>query len=175
MSDLFECLFTDMIPQKFRACDYEVKEIHISMAKKFIERHHYSRSMSNTGTHLHGLYLRNGIQLLGVAAWLPPTKVAAMTVNERNWRRVVGLSRLAVHPLVPKNGASFLLGASERLIKDEQKWVSLVTYADEFCGHTGAIYRAANWEYVGRMKPQPRWEDDEGRQIAKRATRTRTK
>lgn len=174
MSD-FICLFEDIIPSKFRSADYEVKPIHITMARQFIEQHHYSGAMSNTGTHLHGLYLKNGIQLLGVAAWLPPTKVAAMTVNKNNWRRVVALSRLAVHPRVPTNGASFLMAASIRLIEQEQKWVSLVTYADEFCGHTGAIYRAANWQYAGMTKPQPRWEDASGRQVAKRATRTRTK
>lgn len=165
----------DDIPEKFHASDYEVKDIPVSRARRFIERHHYSGKMSNTGTHLHGLYLRNGIDLLGVAAWLPPTKVAAQTVNKENWRRVLSLSRLAVHPVVPTNGASFLMSASIRKIEREQKWVSLVTYADEFMGHTGAIYRASNWQYDGLTRPQPRWEDAFGRQAAKRATRTRTK
>lgn len=167
--------YTDTIPEVFKASDYEVKPIPISMARRFVERYHYSGAMSNTGTHLHGLYLKNGIQLLGVAAWLPPTRVAAETVNKDNWRRVLSLSRLCVHPLVPTNGASFLMAASMRIIEAEQKWVSLVTYADTFKGHTGAIYRAANWEYAGLGKPQPRWEDQHGRQVAKRATKTRTK
>lgn len=167
----------DAIPATFRRNDFEVRPVigGLHRARSFIERHHYSRGSSNTAVYAHGLYLRNGIELLGVALWLPPTKVAAQSVNADQWQRVLSLTRLAVHPLVPTNGASFLMAASMRLIKADQKWVSLVTYADEFMGHTGAIYRAANWQYVGLTKAHPRWEDSTGRQVAKKATRTRTK
>lgn len=165
----------DTIPEQFRKEDYEVVPLRsLQQGRRFIERHHYSRGCSNTAVYMHGLYLKNGIDLLGVAQWLPPTRVAAESVNKENWQRVLSLTRLAVHPLVPTNGASFLMARSMRLIEQDQKWVSLVTYADEFMGHTGAIYRAANWEYVGLMKAQPRWEDTYGKQVAKKATRTRT-
>lgn len=166
----------DNIPPQFRAADYEVRPVvgGIKRAKEFIAKHHYARGCSNTAVYAHGLYLRNGIELLGVALWLPPTKGAAQSVNREYWPRVLSLSRLAVHPLVPTNGASFLMARSMRLIEQDQKWRSLVTYADEFMQHTGSIYRAANWEYVGETKPQPRWEDATGRQVAKKANRTRT-
>jgi hypothetical protein len=123
---------------------------------------------------LHGLFRKDGDELLGVAQWLPPTRVAAESVNREHWTRVLSLTRLAVAPEVPKNGATFLMARSMRLIEQAQKWVSLVTYADEFMQHTGAIYRAANWEYVGLMKANPRWENADGKQIAKKATRSRT-
>lgn len=43
-------------------------------------------------------------------------------------------------------------------------------------GHDGSIYRASNWEYVGRTGPYPRWIDPEtGRQVAPKATKNRTK
>ena len=60
--------------------------------------------------------------LLGVAQWLPPTRVAAESVNKENWQRVLSLTRLAVHPLVPTNGASFLLGRSIRIIRNERSY-----------------------------------------------------
>lgn len=159
----------------FRKRDYRVCEITPRMARAFIRQHHYSGGMSNTGTHFHGLFKVDGFDLLGVAAWLPPTRVAAETVNKENWQRVLSLTRLAIHPDVPTNGASFLMAASMRLIEQEQKWVSLVTYADTFRGHTGAIYRAANWTYEGITAPTTRWENADGRQIARKSTKSRTK
>jgi hypothetical protein len=168
---------TDAPPplEHLRAADWEVRPVPIQEGRAFIVAHHYSRGCSNTAVHLHGLFKRDTGALLGVAQWLPPTRVAAESVNRDQWTRVLSLTRLAVAPEVPKNGATFLMARSMRLIEQEQKWVSLVTYADEFMQHTGAIYRAANWEYVGLMKAQPRWEDANGKQIAKKATRTRTK
>ena len=166
-----------LIPEKFRAANYEVVDIPHSRAKWFIEREHYSRGCSNTQVYGHGLYLQNpgGLDLLGVAQWLPPTRVACESVNKDHWQQVLALTRLAVHPLVPTNGASFLLGQSIKKIRKEGRFRSLVTYADESQGHTGAIYRATNWTYVGRTGPYPRWEDIFGRQVAPKATVNRTK
>ena len=157
-----------------KASDYEVRPVSPSRGRAFIIQHHYSKGCSLTAVYMHGLFQKGCDDLLGVAQWLPPTRVAAESVNKENWTRVLSLSRLAVHPDVPKNGATFLMARSMRLIKQDQKWVSLVTYADEFMSHTGSIYLAANWDYVGETKPSPRWEDANGKQIAKKSTRTRT-
>ena len=61
------------------------------------------------------------------------------------------------------------------MIEKDGRFVSLVTYADESQGHSGNVYRAANWEYVGRTGPYPRWLDSSGRQVAPKATTNRTK
>lgn len=165
----------DAVPPVFRALDYEVVPVSHAKGKAFIERHHYARGCSNTAVYCHGLYLKNGVNLLGVAMWLPPTRVAAESVNKSDWKRVLSLTRLAVHPLVPTNGASFLIGASIKLIRADGRFVSLVTYADESQGHLGGIYKATNWDYAGRTGPYPRWHDTEGRQVAQKATTNRVK
>ena len=121
---------------------------------------------SNTATDLHGLW--RGGELLGVAWWLPTTKVAAISVAGDNWRRCVALSRLVVLPQVETNGASFLLGRSERLLRREGRWDVLVTWADEGQGHTGAIYRATNWEYLGLTKGYVRYRHPDGRLMSKK-------
>ena len=157
-----------------RANDYDVRSISMRDAREFIREHHYSKGCSNTAVYVHGLFHKDSDLLLGVAQWLPPTKVAAESVNRENWTRVLSLTRLAVHPDVPTNGASFLMGRSIRIIKLDRKWVSLVTYADDFMEHRGQIYRATNWQYVGHMKGSPRWEDVDGRQVAKKSTVSRT-
>lgn len=169
------CAGHDIIPPKFRAGDYIVKDIDHARAKRFIERWHYSRGCSNTQVYGHALYLDGGIDLLGIAMWLPPTRVAAESVAGEDWKRVLSLTRLAVHPLVPTNGASFLIAASIKRIKADGRFSHLVTYADEAQGHTGQIYRATNWDYVGRTGPYPKWHDSQGRQVAQKATVNRRK
>jgi hypothetical protein len=67
------------------------------------------------------------------------------------------------------------LARSERLLREDARWRWLLSYADEAQGHTGAIYRAANWTYVGRTGPYPRWETADGLQVAPKATKNRTR
>jgi hypothetical protein len=65
-----------------------------------------------------------------------------------------------------------LLGASIRKIRKDGRFLSLVTYADESQGHEGTIYRASNWEYVGRTKPEPRFVCAEtGRQVSRKCAK----
>lgn len=72
----------------------------------------------------------------------------------QDWKKVLLLSRLVVTPNAPRNSCSFLLAGSMRLI-DRDRWPFLLTYADEWQGHTGAIYKAANWTYLGKTDPTP--------------------
>jgi len=122
--------------------------------KEFVCQHHYARSCSNTATERHGLVDPAGV-LAGAALWIPPTKNAARTIAADDWRSVLCLSRLAVRPDVPTNGASFLLGRSMRLL--DPRWVHALTYADTSEGHTGAIYRATNWVEIGPVPAGDVW------------------
>jgi hypothetical protein len=158
---------------KLRAKDYDVRDVAAREAREFVAAHHYSKGCSNTRVYSHGLYRCGEADLLGVAIWLPPTKVAAQSVNREAWQKVLSLTRLAVRADVPSNAASFLMARSIKLIRQDGRFVSLVTYADDFMGHTGAIYRATNWTYVGQMKGSPRWEDADGRQVARKSTVSR--
>jgi hypothetical protein len=128
---------------------------------------HYSRSCGNTSTVRHGLYPRSTAPLTGeasgVAVWIPPTRRAAESVAGKDWGGVLMLTRFALHPEIPSNGASFLLGRSMRLI-DRSRWPVLLTYADTALGHAGTIYKATNWECMGETMGGDRWVDSEGRQ-----------
>lgn len=151
--------------------DYEIHPVPLAEGAAFIRAHHYARGCSNTAVYAFGLY-RCGA-LVGVALWLPPTRACAETVDA-DWRRVLSLSRLALAPSEPRNAESLFIAACVRLIRRDRKWVALVTFADESQGHTGTIYRASGWSYVGLTKPEPRWEDVDGRQVSRLATKSRT-
>ena len=166
--------FSDRLRKK----DWTVRSVPLSIAIRLIQNHHYARRASNTATYLHGLFPRDAFwneDCVGVAWWIPPTKSSAQKTYPDNWLGVLALSRLVLHPSVPKNGASFLVGSSMKLI-DRRRWPCLVTYADEWQGHTGTIYRASNWVEVGRTKPEPTFVLN-GRMVSRKAgptTRTRT-
>lgn len=164
-----------LLVDKFRREDWEVRNLDLATARSFAERYHYAKGGSNTAVYVHGLFNRTFGYLGGLAWWLPPTRVAAESVNRENWQKVLSLSRMVIVPCMPKNAASFLLSQSVKMIRRDRRFISLVTYADESQGHTGHVYRAANWVYVGRTGPYPRWVDASGKQTATQATKTRTK
>ena len=160
----------ESVPERLRKADWEVRPVEISIARRMVEANHYARGASNTATYLHGLYRKGDIfdeQCVGVAWWLPPTRGAAEATYPPNWRGVLCLSRLVIEPSIPANACTFLLSRSRRMI-DRTAWPCLVTYADEWRGHTGAIYRADNWTYVGLTKPQRAYVIN-GRLTAKKA------
>lgn len=137
--------------------DWEVRPVCLNVARRIVKKYHYAAGASNTATYLHGLFRKGDIfdgQCVGVAWWLPPIKSAALATFPPNWKGVLCLSRLVVLPEAPRNACSFLLAGSRKLI-DRALWPCLLTYADEWQGHTGAIYKADNWEYLGKTKPSP--------------------
>jgi hypothetical protein len=156
--------------------DWEVRDVDLVTALRLVRAHHYARGASNTATYLHGLFRKDAFfieQCLGVAWWIPPTRSAAEATFPENWQGVLCLSRLVIAPDVPQNACTFLLARSRALI-DAETWPCLVTYADDWRGHTGGIYRADNWAYVGKTKPERTYQL-EGRMVARKAgPKTRT-
>lgn len=143
--------------------EWRVATVSQQEARAAIERWHYAQGCPNTSVARHGLFRSDGFELMGVAMWLPPTPTAARSVAGESWKGVLSLTRLVVAPCVPTNGASFLLGTSMRSL-DRERWPYLLTYADTALGHTGAIYRATNWRYVGETAAGDTWTGPNGEQ-----------
>lgn len=162
--------------ERLRRNAWEVRDADIGVARRLVTAEHYSRGASNTATYLHGLWPADEFwaeRCQGVAWWIPPTRSAAEATYPPNWKGVLALSRLAITPATPKNAASFLIAGSRRRI-DRERWPCLVSYADEWQGHTGAIYLADNWRFVGKTKPERVYVRN-GRMVARKAgQRTRT-
>lgn len=156
--------------ERLRKSEWEVRDVDIAVARRLVEREHYAAGASNTATYLHGLFRKGDIfqeQCVGVAWWIPPTRSAAEATYPGKWKGVLALSRLAISPEVPANACTFLLSRSRRLIPSDV-WPCLVTYADEWRGHTGAIYKADNWSYIGLTKAERTYQI-QGRMVARKA------
>lgn len=162
-----------MYAERLRKEDFEVKPVSLKEARNLVENYHYAKGASNTAVATHGLYRIGDPECLGVAWWLPPTKAAALATYPDNWRGVLALSRLVIKPDVPKNACSFMLSRSMKLI-DRTLWPCLVTYADDWQGHVGTIYKATNWVYLGQTKPQPTYRIGDRMVSRKAGPKTRT-
>ena len=166
-----------------RRGDYTFQQVEHAAGAALIREHHYARGCSKTGTMFAAIKTEIPARFAGVAQWLPPTKVCAQTVLPEFdlWKRVISLTRLVVLPGEPQNAASMLIAASLKWLPTlrtpwgQRKWFAAVTCADDSEGHTGAIYKATNWKYVGKTKPYPRWITPEGAQVATQSgPKTRT-
>jgi hypothetical protein len=147
-----------------------VQTVPLATVQQLVAQYHYAKGGSNTAVFRHGLFRRTHPDTcLGAAWWIPPTKSSAMATYHVNWKAVLSLSRLVIVPDVPKNAASFLLMRSVAEIRKDTRWQCLVTYADEWQGHTGGIYKAAGWKYVGKTKPERVYVDASGRMVARKA------
>jgi len=140
-------------------------------ALPLIVANHYSRGIGNIrrAIFVHGMYRRDDDDLVGAAVWsngLPKSVCVFFYPDE--WTAVLHLTRLVVAPDLPTNAASYLLGASVRLVKASGRWRCLATYADTSQGHTGTIYRATNWEPFGMAAPYAIWHDADGRLVSDR-------
>jgi len=152
------------------ADQWDVQSVPLSVARDLVRSHHYAKGGSNTGVFVHGLIRRATGDLHGVAWWIPPTRVAAESVNKEQWRRVLALTRMVITPGTPKNACSFLLSRSVKMIRKDGRFLTLVTWADEGEGHTGHVYRASNWSYLGANVGDERWIDPRtGRHVAKKS------
>lgn len=154
--------------ERLNRSEWEVRTAPLATVRALVEAHHYARGGSNTAVYRHGLYRRGSEELMGAAWWLPPTKRAAESVTE-DWKACINLTRLVVHPDAPTNAASYLLGASMRLILRDGRFHTLLTYADTGQGHMGTIYEATNWEFVGETSGEPVFIDSEGRQVSRKS------
>ena len=88
-----------------------------------------------------------GGQPIGCIVYSAPPREADKRYGGKVWE----LSRLYLLDEIPRNAESWLIGQSVKYIKRHHKEVKyLLSYADPSVGHTGTIYRAANWRPDGR-------------------------
>ena len=140
--------------------DFTVEEIPRKSVVKFIEKHHYSHNVNGVQSLYHyGLFTEGNFgipKMIGAMMYAYPSMPAtAAKYNPINPEKCLELRRLVCIDDTPKNTESYFIGQTFKLLKRDTDMEVIVSFADQHHGHTGVIYKATNFDYLG--------ETDKGR------------
>lgn len=128
-----------------------VQKVEYSKAvREFVERHHYSQTVCGlTGVIAFGLF--RGDILIGVALFgsVGMYNVAKKYCPESP-KLVIELRRLVLIDAAPKNSESFFVARALQWLKRHTQFRIVLSYADPHFGHSGTIYKALNFEFIGK-------------------------
>jgi len=145
--------------------DYFVEETGFNATvRKFLSEWHYSDYVNIQAKHTFCLFRpgRFGIpEMVGVCIYTRPAgPTAGQTYHPSAPDKVLELRRLCLIDETPKNAESFFVSRTLRWLSDKTDWEYVISYADAEQGHTGVIYRASNFHFVGMTQPGKRLEVD---------------
>lgn len=134
---------------------YKVEETSFnSTVRKFLKKWHYSDYVNIQAKHTFCLFREGNFgmpEMIGVCIY---TRPAGPSAGQSYWPqapdKVLELRRLCLIDDTPKNAESFFVGWTIRWLKKNTDWEFILSYADEEQGHSGVIYRAANFKYLGK-------------------------
>ena len=134
--------------------DFTVEEIPRKSVVKFIEQHHYSHNVNGVQSLYHyGLFTEGNFglpKMIGAMMYAHPSMPAtAAKYNPINPDKCLELRRLVCIDDTPKNTESYFIGQTFKLLKRDTDMEVIVSFADQHHGHTGVIYKATNFDYLG--------------------------
>jgi hypothetical protein len=126
--------------------DYYIKQIDYQTAMDIVVNKHYLHRKCPC-SYAFGLFNKDSEEILGVVIYgvSPSSTLLKGICGPEEQRNVYELNRLWVDDRVPKNGESFLVSNTMRLLDRE----IIVSFADTSQNHTGYIYQACNFIYTG--------------------------
>jgi len=126
-----------------RRGELAIRKTAISEVQSFVSAHYLRKRPAIVVMALE--ILRNQSPVGMVVYSLPPRECATR-FGGVTWE----LARLYLTDDVPKNSESWAIAKSVWFIRKQHPEVKfLVSYADPSAGHSGTIYRAANWRFDG--------------------------
>ena len=135
--------------------------IPLRIARELCERHHYLGTYPAAILNF-GIFV--GESLLGIAVIGPgpPNIVRFFAGAERH--EVVCLARFWLDDRLGRNSESRALGILLRLLRRHQQAIkALVAYSDVSAGHSGGIYKAAGFLFLGTSDGSPYYRLADGR------------
>lgn len=135
-----------------RVKDFEVKTTSIQYVKSFVEYWHYSSNINGLRiSNVFGLFF-NG-DLIGAMIYGPLGMANTWKRYAESELDVIELRRLCCIDKTPKNTESYFIAKTIKWLKKNSKYKLIISYADSFHNHSGTIYRASNFEYMGLTSP----------------------
>lgn len=156
----------------FKLSDLVIAEATQKDAKDLLNSWHYQnagRSGRDIGAFIDG-------KLVGVVRFTNTTRQESATVEGYDPTDVLEVSRLCIHPSYRmKNMATYILSRARDIIKQEGKIECLISFADSTYNHTGAVYKADNWQLVKTTTPDYWYVDNSGWVVHKKTLWNRAK
>ena len=131
-----------------KARDLIISPCELADIRSFVETHHYSRTVN--GVKITACFRVDYLDTLVGAVVYGQMSTTAWKKFSASEADVLELRRLVLVDECPKNSESRVVGWTLRHIRKSIPGVSVVvSYADPHHGHTGVIYKASNFEYLG--------------------------
>ena len=132
--------------------DYTVESIETSAALKIVIEKHYLHRVAPCSKAF-GIFEKGGFfggTLMGVVCYGVPAynPILKSLCGKEELNNIYELTRLWIDDSVPKNGESFLISNSLKLLDKE----IVISYADSAYDHLGIVYQSSNWHYIGMNK-----------------------
>jgi hypothetical protein len=138
--------------------DLRVEQASAAEVGPLILREHYIHSMPAAATHCFAVRLHGA--LVGAAIITLGSAQAHTLLRGARPGDVLTLARLWLADHLPAHSESRVLAVTVRLLRGETNAKALVTFADPRAGHSGTIYRAAGFLYLGTSRPDTYFEVD---------------
>ena len=141
-----------------KVTDFTVELVQRNAVVSFIEKHHYSHNVNGIQSYYHfGLY-RDGKfglpEMIGAMMYaMPSMPHTSKKYNPINPDKCYELRRLVCVDDTPKNTESYFIVQTFKWLKKNTDIEVIVSFADEEEGHTGVIYKATNFNYLGTTSP----------------------
>jgi hypothetical protein len=164
-----------IIVMEIKARDLVIAPCEVSEVRDFIEAHHYSHNINGVKISYCFKITHNDVLVGGILFGALSTTAWKKFADRED--KVIELRRLVLLDEVGKNSETRVIGFCLRWIKKNNKIVeSIVSYADPKYGHSGVIYRASNFQYVGLSgKDKGFFDPETGKTYHSRALRTKYK
>lgn len=150
--------------------EFRVIPVPLQRIASFVEKWHYSENVNGIITRqCFALYCRG--EMIGAMIYGLPGMANAWKPYGEQESDVVELRRLCCIDGTPKNTESFFIGKTLRWMKQNTDFRVVVSYADSNHDHSGTIYQATNFLYLG-MSPGGKMLRYKGRLLHDKAIRT---
>lgn len=127
----------------FNKTEYEVIPITNNEVSQWVMKKHYAHRMPSIN-YSFGLFSKKKKVIVGVCTF----GLGANYRESEAWKpfALLELVRLCINEDIPRNGLSFLVSSSLKMLPTPRV---IVSYADIEFNHCGYIYQATNWIYTG--------------------------
>lgn len=116
--------------------------------KAFIEQHHYSHNINGVMAS-YCFKLLDKDNIVGAAIFGKLGMANAWKKYANNIDDVIELRRLVLIDDTVRNAESFFIGKMLKFLVKNTNIKTVVSYADPNNGHTGVVYRASNFKFIG--------------------------